>query len=90
MQDGRLRAPQEVVERALAASRAEGCVVIVFDSSEADVRFARNTVTTNGTRRDRRVSVASFVARGDGMAVGVASRSGAGDTSEIDQLVAAS
>ncbi|MGD0255013.1 MAG: metallopeptidase TldD-related protein [Acidimicrobiales bacterium] len=90
-QDGRLPPPQEVVERALAVSRAtQGCVVIVSDTSEADVRFARNTTTTNGTRRERHVSVASFVGSGDGVGVGVASRSGVGDASEIDKLVSAS
>jgi predicted Zn-dependent protease len=87
---GGLRAAHEVVERALGASRAQGCVVIVSDSSDADVRFACNTVTTNGTRTQRHVSVASFVASGDGVAVGVASRSGAGDASQIEELVAAS
>jgi predicted Zn-dependent protease len=79
-----------VVERALAASRSQGCVVIVSDSSEADVRFACNTVTTNGTRRSRRVSVASFAGSGDGVAVGIASRSGAGGAAEIEDLVRAS
>lgn len=82
--------PHEVVERALAASRVRGCVAIVSDSSEADVRFACNTVTTNGIRSSRRVSVASFVGSGEGVAVGVASRSGAGDAREIDELVASS
>ncbi|HUC37127.1 MAG TPA: metallopeptidase TldD-related protein [Acidimicrobiales bacterium] len=87
---GRMVPPQEVVERALGASRSDGCVVIVSDSSEADVRFACNTVTTNGVRMQRRVSVASFVPSGGGVAVGVASRSGAGDAAEIEELVEAS
>ena len=52
--------PQEVVERALAASRADGCVVIVEEVSQAEVRFANNTTTTNGVRRNRRVAVVSF------------------------------
>jgi predicted Zn-dependent protease len=86
--EGRLPAPQEVVERALSTSSAEGCVVIVSDSSEAEVRFAQNTVTTNGTRRDRRVCVASFATRAEGVAVGVASRSGGGEVSDIEELVA--
>jgi len=86
---GRLVPAHEVVERALAASRSQGCAVIVTDSSEADVRFACNTATTNGLRRDRRVSVASFVASGDGVAVGVASRSGAGGASDIEEMVEA-
>jgi predicted Zn-dependent protease len=88
---GRLSPAQEVVERALSASRAtEGCIVIVSDSSEADVRFARNTTTTNGTRKQRNMSVVSFMGSGDGVAVGVASRSGVGDASEIDELVSVS
>jgi len=62
---------------------------MVFDSSEAEVRFAQNTVTTNGTRRDRRVCVASFATRAEGVAVGVASRSGGGEASDIEELVAA-
>jgi len=52
--------PQEVVERALAASRADGCAVIVEEVSQAEVRFANNTTTTNGVRRNRRVAVVSF------------------------------
>jgi predicted Zn-dependent protease len=55
-----LASPQEVVERALVASRADGCMVIVEELSEAEVRFANNTTTTNGVRRNRRVAVVSF------------------------------
>jgi predicted Zn-dependent protease len=89
-----LTSPQEVVERALAASRADGCVVIVEEVSQAEVRFANNTTTTNGVRRDRRVAVVSFKAIApDGLAgftrfaVGVASGSG---EVEVDALVRAS
>ena len=48
---------QSVVESALAEARAgsDGCVVIVEETSEVEVRFANNTTTTNGARRDRRV-----------------------------------
>jgi predicted Zn-dependent protease len=83
-----------VVERGLAASRAEGAVVIVEELSQAEVRFANNTTTTNGVRRDRRVAVVSFRSVDtDGsagfarMAVGVAS--GSGDV-EVTDLVRAS
>ncbi len=89
-----LTSPQEVVERALAASTAEGCAVIVEEVSQAEVRFANNTTTTNGVRRDRRVAVVSFKAVGsDGsagfarLAVGVASGSG---EVEVTELVRAS
>jgi len=74
----------EVVERALAAAGGEGCVVIVEDTSEAEVRFANNTVTTNGIRRDRRVTVINFQAVEGGVAPGMARRGGAVD---IDALV---
>ena len=81
----RLPAASEVIERALSASAADDCVVVVTDGSEADVRFANNTTTTNGVRRDRRVTVMSFVAGagGDGVAVGVASRTGAVDVADL-------
>jgi predicted Zn-dependent protease len=94
----RLPAASEVVERALSSSEADDCVVVVSDGSEADVRFANNTTTTNGLRRDRRVTVISFLHRsdggsgdggsgdggsGDGVAVGVASRGGAVDVAEL-------
>ncbi len=91
---GPLTSPQEVVERALAASNAEGCAVIVAEVSQAEVSFANNTTTTNGVRRDRRVAVVSFKAVGGDanpgfsrLAVGVASGSG---EVEVTELVRAS
>jgi predicted Zn-dependent protease len=86
---GRLRAPHEVVEKALEASRAEACIVIVSDSSEADVRYACNTTTTNGTRRSRSITVASFFPSGESSSVGVVSRSAAGSDEDVEDLVTA-
>ena len=40
--------PQSLVEHALAASMADDCVVIVRDSTSANLRWANNTLTTNG------------------------------------------
>lgn len=85
-----LRPAHEVVESALGASRADGCVVVVQESHGIEVRFARNTTTTNGQRRERRVTVVSFRAKtggAEGTAVGIASASGAG---EVEELVRAS
>ncbi|MEV4081304.1 hypothetical protein AB0J43_13590 [Nonomuraea fuscirosea] len=42
--------PQEMVERALRLSRNDGCVVLVDEESTANLRFAGNTLTTNGLR----------------------------------------
>src|ERR1700722_3628086 len=90
MSDLRLAPADEVVERGLAAAkgsrRAGECVVIVSDSYDADVRFANNTTTTNGVRRDRSIDVVRILDTAGGRAVGVASGSGPID---VARLVAA-
>ncbi|HXW32668.1 MAG TPA: metallopeptidase TldD-related protein [Acidimicrobiales bacterium] len=83
----RLAPPAEVAERILAASRAEHCVAVVEEQSQVELRFANNTSTTNGWRRQRRVTAVSMVAVPGGMAVGAESRSGNPD---IESLVRAS
>ncbi len=81
---------QEVIEVALreaGRSGAEGCVVLVDETSHADVRFALNTTTTNGVRRDRSVTVIAIVSSaGATPSVGVARRSGVVD---VEQMVSA-
>ena len=85
---------QEVIELALAAAARHGaddCIVLVGESSHADVRFALNTTTTNGVRRDRSVTVIATVAgtpgaTGAAPSVGVARRSGVVD---VEQMVSA-
>ena len=47
--------PQDVVEKALAASTADGQVAFVVESSEANLRWANNSLTTNGSMRSRQV-----------------------------------
>jgi predicted Zn-dependent protease len=79
--------PQELVERALAASTADGQVTFVTDSSEANLRWAANSLTTNGAMRSRHVVVISFVDGGAGMAAGTVARTG---TPDVAALVAAS
>ncbi|WP_409331960.1 metallopeptidase TldD-related protein [Trujillonella humicola] len=78
---------QDLVEKALAASTADGQVAFVVDSSEANLRWAGNSLTTNGSMRSRQVVVISFVDGGAGMAAGTVARSG---TPDIAELVAAS
>ena len=63
--------PQDTVERALALSKADGCVVVTTERSEANLRWAGNTLTTNGTMRSRSVAVISVI----GEAAGVVQRS---------------
>ncbi len=51
----------EIVEKVLSLSQADGCVVIVQQSSGANLRWANNTLTTNGSTRDRSVLVISVI-----------------------------
>jgi predicted Zn-dependent protease len=78
---------QEIVEKALAASTADAQITFVTESSEANLRWALNSLTTNGTMRSRHVVVISFVDGGGGMAAGTVTRTG---TPDIAALVAAS
>jgi predicted Zn-dependent protease len=81
------RTAQEIVDGALAASTADGQVTFVVESSEANLRWASNSLTTNGSMRSRHVVVVSFVDGGTGMAAGTVTRSG---TPDVADLVAAS
>jgi predicted Zn-dependent protease len=68
--------PQETVERALAAARGGDCIVIAEETSSANLRWAGNTLTTNGVSHSRQVTVIAIDRRADGAAVGVVSRAG--------------
>lgn len=64
-----------MVERALRLSRNDGCVVLVDEESTANLRFAGNTLTTNGVARSARLTVISIAGQG----VGVVSRAAVRD-----------
>ena len=68
--------PQETVERALAAARRDDCVVIADETSSANLRWAGNTLTTNGVSRSRQLTVIAISAAGQGTSAGVISRAG--------------
>jgi len=80
--------PQRSVERALAAARCEDCVVIAEESSSANLRWAGNTLTTNGVSQSRRLTVIAVRRKGDEAAAGVVSRSGLRDD-QIEEVVRA-
>jgi predicted Zn-dependent protease len=87
--------PQDTVERALklaAAAGAEGCIVLVAETSSANLRWANNTLTTNGAMRGSSVTVIATVGAGEGTAAGVVGRSSVTDKSLqgiVDAAVAA-
>ena len=66
--------PQETVERTLAAAaHLTGCAVIVSETSEAVLRWANSTMTTNGHTTSSRVTVIAFVDVPGGTAAGTVS-----------------
>ncbi|MCL3993330.1 TldD/PmbA family protein [Streptomyces lavenduligriseus] len=84
----RTHKPHEIVEQALALSRADGCVVIADEHSTANLRWAGNALTTNGMTRGRTLTVIATVDGAEGTASGVVSRS-AVTAEELEPLVRA-
>jgi len=80
---------QQVAERALELSRADGAVVLVDESSTANLRWANNTLTTNGVATGRTVTVISTVNGAQGTSAAVLARSGV-DLDTVEDLVRAS
>ncbi|MGH8824644.1 MAG: metallopeptidase TldD-related protein [Jiangellaceae bacterium] len=66
---------QEIVERCLELSEADGSVVLVDDGHSANLRWAGNTLTTNGVMRSRSVTVVATIGATSGTASGVVARS---------------
>jgi predicted Zn-dependent protease len=79
---------QDTVERALSRSKADGTVVIATESSSANLRWANNTLTTNGVMLTRSLTVVATIAGRSGISSGVVTRS-ANTTDEIDAVVRA-
>ncbi|HEX2285552.1 MAG TPA: metallopeptidase TldD-related protein [Mycobacterium sp.] len=84
---------QQVVDIALAEAarlgKADETIVLVTDRADASLRWAGNSMTTNGESVSRHTTVISIVRRGDTAHVG-SMRSSEVDPSTIAGLVAAS
>ncbi len=80
--------PQDLVEAGLAASTADHCIVLVDSSDSANLRWANNTLTTNGVMHGGEISVISVVDGGEGSAAASMSRSGS-TPAAVRELVAA-
>lgn len=80
--------PQTLVEAGLAASTADDVLVIVREHTSANLRWANNTLTTNGVMAGIDVTVVAFVAAGSGIATGSVTSS-ASSEEQVRALVAA-
>ncbi|HET8590259.1 MAG TPA: metallopeptidase TldD-related protein [Nakamurella sp.] len=78
-----LLSPQRIIDAGLAASRSDGCVVVVRSQSQANVRWANNTVTTSGVS----TSLEFYVVAVTGSAAGTVSGSAA-DAESADGVAA--
>jgi predicted Zn-dependent protease len=82
----------QVVDLALDAARSGGAdetIVLVTEAAEASLRWANNSMTTNGVSTSRSTTVICIVRDGDGARVG-SLRSAEVDPSLIPRLVTAS
>jgi predicted Zn-dependent protease len=80
--------PQSLVEHALATSTADECIAVVRDSTGANLRWANNTLTTNGVMHAVDVTVISVVRRGEEASSGSVSGS-ATTQARVTELVRA-
>jgi predicted Zn-dependent protease len=76
--------PQELALAVLDASTADDCVAIVSTHSTANLRWANNTLTTNGIANSTSVTVVSIADLPSGRAAGVRTRTAA----SVDDAVA--
>lgn len=75
--------PQRLVEHALEASTSEHCIAIVSDTTSANLRWANNTLTTNGVMHAIDVTVIAFQGAGNASVSGTA-----GSLDQVTALVA--
>ena len=74
--------PQHLVEHALSTSTSEHCLVIVEDGTSTNLRWANNTLTTNGVMHGVDVTVIAFQGAGNASVSGTAA-----STEQVTALV---
>ncbi|MFZ2177158.1 MAG: metallopeptidase TldD-related protein [Rhodococcus sp. (in: high G+C Gram-positive bacteria)] len=79
-------APQQLVEQVLGGATVDETIVIVTDASEASLRWAGNSMTTNGVSTLRTWTVISIVRVGDTARVGVVTSSSV-DAADVGAVV---
>ena len=77
---------QDLIEKIVARASCDDCIVIVRDKTQANLRWANSTLTTNGVIQERSVTVLAFVAVDGGMASGGVTRTNVSE-SDIDSLL---
>ena len=78
---------QDLIEKILARATSDECIVLVRDKTQANLRWANSTLTTNGVIQERSVTVLAFVSMNSTMASGGVTRTSV-DENDIDSLLA--
>ena len=65
---------QVLIEKITSAATCDDCIVVVRDKTQANLRWAGSTLTTNGVIQERSVTVIAFVSVEGGMASGGVTR----------------
>ena len=58
-----MRTLQETIDQVLGLSNSDACIVIAQRVASVNIRWAHNTVTTNGDAVDARLTVISIAGR---------------------------
>lgn len=80
--------PQQAAERAVSKSKADGLVVIVDECSSANLRWAGNSLISNGFDQSRRITVIAVLDGAQGTAAGLVAGDGI-DSQAVDRLASA-
>ena len=65
---------QDLIEKITSLATCDDCIVVVRDKTQANLRWASSTLTTNGVIQERNVTVIAFIAVPGGMASGGVTR----------------
>ena len=77
---------QDLIEKITQAANCDDCIVIIKDKTQANLRWANSTLTTNGVIEERSITVIAFVAVAGGMAAGSVTRTSI-EPSEISTVL---
>ena len=77
---------QNLIEKIISRAQCDDCIVLVKDTTQANLRWASSTLTTNGVITLRSVTVLAFVSTNGSMAVGGVTRTNVGE-GDIDSIL---
>lgn len=77
---------QDLIEKILARATSDDCIVVIKEKTQANLRWASSTLTTNGVIQERSVTVIAFKSIGASMAAGGVTRTNVRED-EIDSIL---